>query len=129
MDPQQNTTPEPVITPPQASEVDEKKSHMGSLIGAVIVIIIIVFGGLYFWGAQLEKQGTSYEDALPFLLGDEVTLDEASMVEALVVEEGGLPPVSTSDTVLDIESDIDTLDFDAFEEELEADLADIEVQL
>jgi hypothetical protein len=129
MDPQQNTTPEPVMTPPQAPEVEDKKSPVGPIVGAIIIIVIIIFGGLYFWGSYLENQTDIYTEALPFLLGDGTTEDEVSMVEGLMVEEGGLPPVSTSDTVSDIEDDIEAMDFDVFEEELEADLADIEVQL
>lgn len=93
-----------------------KKSSVGSIVGAVIVIVILIFGGLYFWGAQLEKEQL-YEDELPFLLGDE---EEGSTA--------GIPLTSTSDEISSIEADVSATDLEQFESQIDEDMAAIETQ-
>jgi len=117
MDQQQYTTPNPAMNPSPIAPVVEggKKSSAGSIVGAIIVIIMLIFGGLYFWGAQLEKQQV-YEDELPFLLGDEE-------------EAAGIPYTSTSDDVSSIEADVSATNLDAFEAQVDEDMAAIETQL
>jgi len=78
----------------------QKKSSVGPIIGIVLVILIIVLGGLYFWGKRLADNG----DTLP-------PLEEE--------------PLSTSDEVSDIEADLDATDL----ESLDADAAAIEAEL
>lgn len=46
------------------------KSGAGPIVGVVIVVILLVFGGLYFWGAQLNQE----EETLPLIPGDTATL-------------------------------------------------------
>ncbi len=41
---------------------------MGPWIGALIIVILLAFGALYFWGAYLNKKNTV--DPLPFIPGD-----------------------------------------------------------
>ena len=33
----------------------ENKSSIGSIIGTIIIIAIIILGGLYFWGKRVEE--------------------------------------------------------------------------
>lgn len=115
MDPQQNTpnTQAPTGTTQAAPIAEHHSSAIGSIIGAIIVIIVIVIGGLYFWGAQLERQQAMTEE-LPFLLGDEG------------YENEGLPPTSSSDEVADIEADVSATDLEAFEAALDSDMANMD---
>lgn len=46
----------------------EKKSSFGPLIGIIVILVLIGFGALYFWGAYLNKQNSTQE--LPFIPGD-----------------------------------------------------------
>lgn len=68
MDPNQ-TTPipptQPPATPPPIRELPKQPEKLlsaahggswGAILGIVIIIIVLVVGALYFWGAQLEKQ-------------------------------------------------------------------------
>lgn len=47
------------------------KSGMGAWVGIGIIVILLGFGALYFWGAYLNKQGSI--DQLPFIPGDNST--------------------------------------------------------
>jgi hypothetical protein len=115
--PPSNTMPEQTPPPTPVESPDKKSSPVGSIVGAIIVIIVIIFGGLYFWGAQLEKDSGYNDSELPFLLGDEG------------FEADGIPPVSTSDEVFDIEADISATNLEDFEAQLDADLLDLEAEL
>ena len=44
----------PQSMPPQNSMPDNKSS-IGSIIGTIIVIAIIILGGLYFWGKRVDE--------------------------------------------------------------------------
>ena len=35
--------------------MEQNKSGVGSIIGTVIIIAIIILGGLYFWGKRVEE--------------------------------------------------------------------------
>jgi hypothetical protein len=44
------------------------KSTMGPFVGALIVIAVLAFGALYFWGAHLNSQAESQN--LPYIPAD-----------------------------------------------------------
>jgi len=48
----------------------EKRSAFGPLIGIIVIIVLVGFGALYFWGAYLNNR-TPQE--LPFIPGDNST--------------------------------------------------------
>ena len=48
-----------------------RKSGVGPWIGIVIIVILLGFGALYFWGAYLNRQNSV--DQLPFIPGDNST--------------------------------------------------------
>ena len=70
MDPNQPSPVTAPVTPARAPELPRQPEKLlpaahggdswGAFIGIVIIIIVLVVGALYFWGAQLEKQ-----EALP----------------------------------------------------------------
>ena len=41
----------------------------GPIVGTIIIIVLLIFGALYFWGAQLNRE----EAPLPFIPGDATT--------------------------------------------------------
>lgn len=43
------------------------KSGSGALVGAIIIVLLLVFGGLYFWGAALNAENPQ---PLPLIPGD-----------------------------------------------------------
>jgi hypothetical protein len=102
--------------PPPAPE--PHKSSIGPMAGAVIVILLLIAGGLYFWGAQLNKQ----DDALPFIPSDD-TLPQENMMTSDT--SAGLPAQSSSDDVSAIEADANAMDMTQFESQNSAEMNNI----
>ncbi|MBI4079725.1 hypothetical protein HY414_00665 [Candidatus Kaiserbacteria bacterium] len=48
-----------------------RKGGVGAWIGALIVVILLGFGALYFWGAYLNKKNSI--DQLPFIPEEQST--------------------------------------------------------
>jgi hypothetical protein len=103
--------------PPQPQE--PQKSSIGPLAGAVIVILLLVAGGLYFWGAQLNKQ----EEALPFIPSNDTMLQEDASVTSDT--RAGLPEQSASDDISAIEADANAINLTEFEAQNTAELNNI----
>lgn len=101
MEPQRMNAP-----PPPTPEVSPPQKHsIGPLIGALIVLVVLILGGLYLWGNKLARNS----DVAPFILGD----DNA---------EAGMLPTSNSDAVADIESDVSATDLNTLEADIESDM-------
>ena len=47
------------------------KSGAGGLIGIIIIIVLLIFGALYFWGAHLNNQ--SEQSPVPYIPADTST--------------------------------------------------------
>lgn len=95
------------------------KSSVGPIAGAVIVILLLVAGGLYFWGAQLNKQ----EEVLPFIPSNDTTQDESATVTGDT--SAGLPAQSSSDDVSSIEADANAMNMSQFESQNSAEMNNI----
>ena len=48
-----------------------QKSSAGPLIGAFIIIVLLIFGALYFWGAYLNSKDSV--DEIPFIPSNDST--------------------------------------------------------
>lgn len=67
-------TPHEQSTPSgNEQQLSSKKpsSGAGPIIGVVVIVCLLIFGGLYFWGAALNAQDKN--EQLPLILGDEST--------------------------------------------------------
>jgi hypothetical protein len=66
----------PVAQPVPASVIPpaSKQGHtpIGPIVGAIIVTLILVAGGLYFWGAKLN---TAQQSPPPFIPSNDVSLE------------------------------------------------------
>ncbi len=47
------------------------KSGSGPIVGIVIIVVLVLFGALYFWGAALNARGET--SPLPLIPGDTST--------------------------------------------------------
>ena len=67
-----NSPMPPHMPPPNTPRPEQlrQKSGFGPTIGIAIIIILMLFGGLYFWGAWLNANST--QEPLPFIPGDPV---------------------------------------------------------
>lgn len=96
----------------QAEERNEKKS-IGPIIGIAIILVIIIFGGLYYWGGQIKNQ-EGREDITP----EEILGQEDATLETLEIQ-------SSSDEIEDIKTDLDLTNLEGLDKEL----GDIDTEL
>lgn len=89
-------------------------STLGPVVGTIIIVAVLVIGGLYYWGAQLNKQAIVDET----LTGEEIAAEVDTSTEALGVQ-------GTSDEVTAIEDDLDLTDLS----DLDAELGNIDAEL
>jgi len=102
------------------------QKHFGPLIGILIIVTVLVFGGLYFWGASLQKAttpGTSNINNESSFETLDATTEEYTMTDEefnALIGDGSTPTDASLDTALDDLGDLDSLDaeLDAFELEL-----------
>lgn len=50
--------------------VTKRRGGAGPLVSAVIIVSLLIFGGLYFWGAELNERES---EQLPFIPADSTT--------------------------------------------------------
>jgi hypothetical protein len=49
----------------------KKKSGAGATVGTIIIVILMIFGALYFWGASLNANSRNNQP--PLIPGDATT--------------------------------------------------------
>ena len=106
-----NTNQNPVNVMPQMPEETPKPSSIGPLIGIIIVILVIVLGGLYFWGQRVEKNAD-----------ESMATKEGAMSEGSDTADTSIELLETqgsSDEITDIEKDLDSTDLENLDQELE----------
>lgn len=122
MDPVTNQNP--IANGTQMPLTPERKP-IGPIAGAVIVIILLIAGGLYFWGAKLNSQMQPQD--MPYITDDGYLIPEASMPvgEPESDTAAGLPPQGGSDDVSSIESDFNAMNLEQMGAQNEAELNSI----
>lgn len=104
---QMNNTSNTPPTEPTAPQSEDHGTSFGPLIGIIIIVALIVFGGFYYWlSLDKENDGTSDQTA------EEIINQEDPQIDALEQQ-------STSDTVSAIEEDLDATDLGNIEADLE----------
>lgn len=46
----------PIIEPDHLLAQPKKRASAGPIIGIIVIVIVMLFGALYFWGARLNTQ-------------------------------------------------------------------------
>lgn len=104
----------PLSSPPE-------RKPIGPIAGAIIVIVLLVLGGLYFWGAQMNSR----IDETPYIPGDTMPGSEMPVGELQSDTSAGLPPQSSSDDISSIESDFNAMNMNQMESQNNAELNNI----
>ncbi|MDO8553106.1 MAG: hypothetical protein Q7S01_06335 [bacterium] len=91
---------------PVAPQVAVSRSGAGSIVGAIIIIILLAIGAFYFWGAQLNNVDNNPP---PLILGNETSESESDAT-------AGLPAQQTSDETAAINADIQAMNIDRLNE-------------
>lgn len=87
-----------------------QKKPIGPVIGIAIIIVILIFGGLYYWGAKISKQDAI--DNQENLTAEQIENKADQTTQQLQTQ-------STSDEITDIEADLNTTDLENLDKELE----------
>jgi uncharacterized protein YdgA (DUF945 family) len=88
--------------------MEQPKSSIGSIIGTIIIIAVIILGGLYFWGKRVE------ETKLQQNLVSDNTEQATTSNEAAVIKS-----MSSSDELGSLEADLSATKLDNLNPELE----------
>lgn len=111
----ENATPAPTPEPPQAptpepqmNETPSEKGSLGPIVGILIIVLVIAFGGYYFWTTQLKDR----------FMTDDMSADEILNQEDEALME--LQQQGSSDEIADIEADLDATDLEGLDEEFDA---------
>jgi hypothetical protein len=95
-------TQPPVQPVGEQKNPEEEKSSVGSVVGIVVIIAVILFAGLYLWGGKLIKSDGDLET--------DATATEISSASDPALN--ALQNQSSSDEVSDIENDLENTDVD-----------------
>ncbi|MEK7531643.1 MAG: hypothetical protein AAB545_01820 [Patescibacteria group bacterium] len=89
-----------------------QKDGAGAVVGAIIVILVIVLGALYFWGKEFNKQ-TGVTLPVTDTIQDEAQNAEALILNATDTATEALKNQGTSDAAKDIEADLKATDLNS----------------
>lgn len=113
-------TPSTNIPQPEVSQqtVNNEKKPIGPVIGIAVIVVIIIFGGLYYWGSKLNTNESVIIDPTDAPTAEEIINQEDTVLEQLQTQ-------SSSDEIKDIEADLSLTDL----ENLDAGLENIDAEL
>jgi flagellar basal body-associated protein FliL len=106
------------------ANADKNTTHLGIILGILIVLLVLILGGLYLWGTTL--QNVSEVQVAPDVerpSAEENNEPESTTADAQVQ---ALETVSTSNEIDAIEADIESTNLDELDAELEAIDAEME---
>lgn len=106
--------------PPMANmqnNIHENKSSIGSIIGTIIVIAVIILGGLYFWGKRIDEAKIQQESAI-----QQAQMDNTPSTTQNVSEANSISNVSSSDEINSLEAELNATNLNGLDAELNAEL-------
>lgn len=94
-----------------SEQASAPQKPMGPILGIVIIVILLILGGFYFWGTQLSDDSQVQDKT-------EMTAEEIANQEDIVLEN--LRNQRNSDEISDIEADLNATDLESLDSELDA---------
>ncbi len=91
-------------------------SHLGPVLGALILALVLILGGLYLWGSKLNQEATPTPETI---INNEPETPRAAADQAI------METVSTSDELSAIEADLGSTNLDV----LDTDITTIDAEL
>lgn len=87
-------------------------SHLGPILAVLIIMLIIIFGGLYLWGGMLSNTGVA-----PI---EDVIINDEPETPRAVADTKILETLSPSDELDAIEADLGSTNLDSIDTDLTA---------
>lgn len=94
-------------------EPQQNKSSIGSIIGTIIIIALIILGGLYFWGKRLEESKATQDALMETTQNVAVEPITTSQNEAMIINS-----MTSSDDLNSIEADLKATNLDNLDQEI-----------
>ena len=110
----------------------ESPSHLGPILGVLIVLLVLILGGLYLWGSTLMDNAieeAAVENLPTTRTPTEIPVNNEPENANARAEVEALETVSTSDEIEAIEADIDATNLDSLDAELDAIDAELDAAL
>jgi hypothetical protein len=92
-------------------EPTQNKSSIGSIIGTIVIIAVIILGGLYFWGKRVEEAKLRQS-----LVTDNTPQQQTNEIN----EAAAIKSISPSDDLPTIEADLKSTNLDNLGAEINA---------
>jgi hypothetical protein len=99
------------------SFTERHHGHLGPMLGALILLVVIILGGLYLWGQSLSKNDPAFQERV--IPNNEPETPRA-IVDAQILET-----LSPSDDLGAIEADLNSTNLDS----IDADMTTIDAEL
>jgi len=90
--------------------LSENHTYLGPILGALVVLLALVLGGLYLWGGMLSEEATPVANEMPVNNEPETPRADA--------DTKNLETTSPSDELDAIEADIDATNLDSLDADL-----------
>lgn len=108
------------------TNVEEAPSHLGVILGILIVVLSLILGGLYLWSTTFQTQPVAETPIVERPTEEENNEPESTNAEADVQV---LETLSTSDEIAALEADIESTNLDELDAELQAIEAELDAAL
>lgn len=82
-------------------EENKNEGSLGPIVGTIIILLVIILGGLYFWGERAKRLNTV----------DDSSAQSAGDIQNITTQ-------SSSDATADIEADLKATDIDSVDANL-----------
>lgn len=99
------------MTTPEELYKDKPHSHLGPILGVLIIMLVLILGGLYLWGGMLSKEAVETEQ--PAVNNEPETPRAEADMEIMGT-------VSSSDELSAIEADVESTNLDSLDSDLTA---------
>lgn len=106
-----NETESKSVNPTSFSE--QYHAHVGPLLGILVIVIVLIFSGLYLWGAMLGKESGTREFTPRTLPNNEPETTRA------VTDQDILKTMSSSNELDALYADIESTNLDSLDSELD----------
>lgn len=115
-EPQNNDQNMPMTTP-ESLYGEKHHSHLGPILGVLIIMLVLILGGLYLWGGMLSKEAATDQD--PIVNNEPETPRAEADMEIMGT-------VSSSDELSAIEADVESTNLDSLDSDLTAAEAELD---
>ncbi len=107
--------------PTTQDSLSSKEGTLGPIVGSVIVIIVLILGGIFFWTERAEKVTNTQNETSSEEAGSPVPTSDSTVTELETQSEG--------DEIADIQADIANTNLDNLDEELGAIEAELNAEV